>query len=183
MRQPRRGRGDEVMSHVWLAIDPLSTDAAVLAAASLLGDAWLILESYTEIRFEKWAGQSLGEEFAGWIFSAAGEARWRREAGEVQGWFYHETESGQGEQYEVKKRHYLGWGEWKVGRWWEPRLTQGVQYPLEAGRGRVRFTVREYSRLKPAEWPQDLDELEADLNRPHLAAYRLLGIDVQERGD
>jgi hypothetical protein len=171
------------MSTAWIEIVPLAAETAVLESAARLGESWVILESYTGIVFERWQGQTLGAEFAGRIFSPSGEVRWRREGDVLQGWFFHETLPGQSDEYEVKNRKYFAWGEWEGSACWEPRLTRPVEYPVHPDRGRLCFSVREYLAPRPAVWPPGADALEEALNRPRLAAYRLIGFHVEERGE
>lgn len=172
------------MKTACLRVVPLAAETAVLESAAGLGESSrVILECYTGIVFKRWQGQTLGQEFAGRIFSPSGEVRWRREGDVVQGWFFHETGPGLSDEYEVIDRKYFAWGEWEGSICWEPRLSRPVEYPVMADRGRLCFSVREYLAPRPTVWPERLEDLEEALNRPRLAAYRLTGFHVEERGE
>ena len=177
------------MTETRLQIDP-STDEADLAAwaPSVGATGWVIVQSYPKLLLQAWSAPdplpTLPHAFAGRVFGTDAEIRWTRDRGQFRLWRYWENPSAE-ELVDVEERRYYCWGEWRNNRFWEPKLLEPLHYPGPLNRtlqdsDRPFFTVREFYRKAPSSWPTGIDEIEALLNRPHLAAYRLTGLDFAQ---
>jgi hypothetical protein len=147
-----------------------------------LGDeAWIIAQSLTDIRFEKWVDFPLpfDEIFSGRIFAASGEVRWIREGGLTMIWNVREVP---GSDFERCQQRYYLWGLYRggAGRFTEDVVRDLPAYPVLARpkreEDRPYIVVYEYLRQPPARALEPA-ELMQELNRPRIAAHRFVKFD------
>ena len=159
--------------------------ARVEALAQSAGQtAYVVVQSFEKIRFEKWAGVwpiAFDLVFAGRIFGPDAEIRWIREGDSCMIWKIHEAAGGETYERELKARRYYLWGVSKAGRFAEERVAGQLDYPVAAAADgdRAYIGVFEYYHAKPEAWvdPKSaedaLESAEQALNRPRMAAHRL----------
>jgi len=166
-----------------LTIYHSSDEAQIAVLAGTIGaSGWIILESFAQqVTFRAYVPGSplpaLGEEFSGRIFGPDAEVRWLRDSSGFQLW--HLTSGQDGDAYETKKQNYYGLGYLKNGQFFESSLPAPIAYPVPPDcalkdEDRPYFVALEYYRQAPSVWPEDPAAVQALLNQPRLAAYRLI---------
>jgi hypothetical protein len=143
------------------------------------GDAaWIIAQSLTGIRFEKWTDFPLpfDEIFSGRIFSKSGEVRWLREGGMTTVWKLQESP---GSDYQRHDERYYLWGLYRraSGRFTEDVVRDLPPYPEIGGakheEDRPYILVHEYLPEPPTALLDEAKLMEA-LNQPRIAAHRFV---------